>query len=69
MSNFIQDCVKGRAKPEDIDDYVDKWHTHNSPLLVTTLHEFLGMTKKEYIAWVNDDSKLKEIINSHKNGK
>lgn len=70
-TNFIQDCVEGRAKPEDIDDYINAWHIGDTVnygvfSLDTSLIEFLGMTFEEYASWVDDDKQLINIINKYK---
>lgn len=47
---FIDKCVVGLAKPEDIYDYIDMWHKSlddNGLLSV-----FIGMTETEYALWV-----------------
>jgi len=63
MSNFIQKCLIGEALPADIDDYIDQWHESDSDL---ELHEYLGMSKKEYTLFVEDEDYLPLIITSHK---
>ena len=62
MSNFIEQCLAGRALPEDIDDFVDSWHDGDSKL---SLHRHLGMSKSEYSLWVADPEVLPYIINAH----
>ena len=32
MSSFIEMCLSGDALPDDIDDFVDKWHESDSDL-------------------------------------
>lgn len=39
--DFVEACMKGEAKPEDIDDWVEDWHKSQSKL---PLHEWLGLT-------------------------
>lgn len=63
MSNFIQKCLIGEALSSDIDDYIDMWHEGDS---VLELHEYLGMSKKEYAMFVDDEDYLPLIITSHK---
>lgn len=46
--NFITACINKHSKTEDIDDYVDYWHTHETGC---TLREFLGLTVNEYAMW------------------
>lgn len=66
MSNFMQDCLKGDALLSEVDDYIDQWHSSNSDL---PLHSFLGMTKKEYELFVEDEVFLESIVTAHKEGK
>ena len=64
MSNFINDCIKGVALMSEINDYIGSWHESDLDL---TLHEFLGMSKKEYALFVEDEAYLGSIITAHKN--
>ncbi|MFI5159208.1 MAG: hypothetical protein ACHQF4_10110 [Sphingobacteriales bacterium] len=66
MSNFIKDCINGYALPSEIDDYIDQWHDGDSNI---SLHEFLGMSKKEYVLFVEDESYLPLIVTAHKTEK
>ena len=50
MSNFIFDCINGDALMTDVDDYIDKWHEGQ---VGGDLHDFLGMSKKEYALFVD----------------
>lgn len=61
--NFIQACLKGEAKPEDIDDWVEKWHKSQSK---SALHQWLGMTLSEYMDWVGNPNSLQNIIDNAK---
>jgi hypothetical protein len=63
MSSFIEKCVHGEALLEDIDNFVEAWHSSNSTV---SLHKFLGMTKSEYSLWVADPNVLPYIITAHK---
>jgi len=56
---FLELCAAGRAAPAEIDDYVDRWHDEASD---QALHEYLGMTREEYAAWVKDASSLVGIL-------
>lgn len=66
MSDFITDCINGDALLTEIDDYVDRWHGSKSTL---PLHEFLGMTKKEYALFVESDKYLAYIVTARKEGR
>lgn len=63
MSNFILNCINGDALLSEIDDYIDLWHESDSEL---SIHEFLGMTKKEYSLFVDDEQYLASIITANK---
>ncbi len=58
-ATFVELCLAGRAKPGEVDDYVDLWHDGSSSL---PLHEFLGLTWEEYGAWVEDSDKIVQIL-------
>jgi hypothetical protein len=62
-SNFISDCIRGVALLEDIDDYIDQWHEGGTG---QTLHDFLGMTRQEYNAYLLDESALAFIVKAHR---
>lgn len=63
MSTFIDDCVSGEAQPDDINNYIDKWHDANTD---EELHEFLGMEEDEYMSWLEDSNVLEDIIAKYK---
>ncbi|MFT2010199.1 hypothetical protein ACMA1I_16105 [Pontibacter sp. 13R65] len=65
MSNFIQDCINGDALLSEVDDYIDIWHESDTEL---PLHEFLGMTKREYALFVEDEIYLGSIVTAHMTG-
>lgn len=64
MSNFVQDCINGDALLSEIDDYIDEWH--NAPLNNEAIYTFLGMSKKEYALFLEDENYLASIITAHK---
>jgi hypothetical protein len=66
LKSFIQLCVEGKAKPEDIDTWVAAWHDANTVCIPLELHDHLGMTWEEYGQWVTDSSTLSAIIEAHK---
>lgn len=59
MSSFIEQCLSQMAAPEDIDDFINQWHDGSG---TQSLHEFLGMTLKEYAFWIADAAILPVII-------
>ncbi len=58
MSNFMDMCLSGEALPDEIGDFVDRWHESDGTL---SIHEFLGMTREEYLSWVKDPNVLPRI--------
>lgn len=58
-NTFVGLFLQGIAKPHEIDDYVNLWHSSDSRL---PLHEFLGLTAEEYEAWVKNPKKLDAIL-------
>ena len=65
--NFIDRCLYGLTDCEEIDDYVDYWHSHDTQ---NTLSEFLGMRPEEYEEWAKyGDAVLREILRCRADGK
>lgn len=61
---FMDLYSDGHALADEIDEFIDRWHSE-SPTAVghlISLHEFLGMTRDEYEAWVHDASVLPHIV-------
>ena len=61
MSSFMKMCLSGEALPDEIDDFVDRWHESDGDL---SIHEFLGMTREEYLDWVKDPDVLARILDA-----
>jgi hypothetical protein len=49
VQTFMERYLAGEARDDEIDDYVDAWHTTPGG---QELHEFLGMSKDEYGLWL-----------------
>lgn len=64
MSNFISYCISGDALMSEVDDYIANWH---EAAVDCDLHEYLGMSKKEYALFVEDENYLGIIISAHRN--
>lgn len=64
MSNFIQKCINGDALLLDIDNYIEVWHKSDSNV---PIYSFLGMSKEEYMLYLENESNLNLILSSHKN--
>lgn len=63
MSNFITYCIKGETLMSEVDDFIAIWHEEE---IHSSLHDFLGMSKKEYELFVKDGAYLGLIITSHR---
>jgi len=61
--SFVSLAISGHATVEQIDDYVDRWHSEPGNL---SLHEFLGMSRDEYALWVRSPDMLGAILTSRK---
>jgi hypothetical protein len=68
-STFMRLYSDGHAMADEIDDFIDRWH-QEAPTIdgqLVSLHDFLGMTKDEYEAWVHDVSVLPHIVRARMN--
>lgn len=63
--NFIALCVAGAATADQIDSFVARWH-RNEAGQDQELHEFLGMSDKEYADWIKDAHTIPGIIAARK---
>lgn len=61
--SFLDRCLAGEVLPEDIDDFVDRWHDEQPN---ATLAQFLGMKISEYKRWAIDASVLPYILNARR---
>jgi len=50
--NFYQLYLRERVIVDDIDDYIEQWHTRDSK---EEIYEFLGMSQDIYRLWVETD--------------
>ncbi len=60
--SFIEMCKAGKATPDQVDAFVEKWHNAPASKDTLTLREFLGMTEREYEDWGNGIKTIDEII-------
>lgn len=65
-ATFLDLCLGGECSPDEIDDYVDRWHTGESAL---PLDEFLGFRPEEYALWVEMPTALEWILQSRRTGR
>lgn len=66
MYNFVQSCLNGDAFLDEIDDFIDQWHDSDSE---EPLHEYLGLTEREYLLWVEKPEILPFLVTAHKEDK
>ena len=64
---FLDACVAGRATPDQIDDWVERWHGLGARDR-RTLAEYLGMSGDEYARWVERPVALDSILRARLGG-
>lgn len=63
-ATFIDACLNGQASLNELENYIEYWHTHNTG---NSLREFLGLTNSEYEQWAkSSDSIFKDIIQARR---
>jgi hypothetical protein len=55
---FLEKYVNGKVSAEEIDDYIDSWHTGTAE---QSIYEFLGLSQEEYSLWLQDPEALPYI--------
>lgn len=59
------------ASPETLDalitDYVGNWHDMGDGTVEVPIHAYLGLKIDDYVAWVQDPSRLSEIVERYRN--
>lgn len=64
---FVDLCLKGDAREEEIDQFVEAWHEGREGADLA-LHEYLGMRWEEYQFWSTTPSVLPFVLAAHKFG-
>jgi hypothetical protein len=64
-ATFVDECLRGEATLDEIDDYIDLWNESDDP---RELHEFLGLDWDEYALWVERPSSLRYVLFSRRFG-
>lgn len=59
MKTFIDMCVEGTKKFEDLDDFIDEWHKSDSKI---DLRKAIGLTKSQYEDFLRDDAFIEDLI-------
>jgi len=67
--SFFDLFSRGDASPDDIEEYVGKWHDeYKGRLEYPPLHEYLGLTRDEYEVWLYDPFSLPCILQARQPG-
>ena len=66
---FIDACLAGTARPEEIDDWVDAWHDAAPGSEDRTLDQYLGFTDEEGRLWARKPSSLWAILEDRKSAR
>ena len=59
---FIEAALSGNALLDDIDDWVERWHSGDQK---KTLDQYLGFTESEGAMWASNPASLRLIIAAH----
>jgi hypothetical protein len=60
---FFDLYSRGQALPDDIDDFIDRWHEGGDPQAGSlSLHEYLGLTRDGYELWVQAPDVLPQVL-------
>lgn len=60
---FLDLVARGEAKLDEIDDFVDRWHSVDTK---QSLASFLGMNDEEYAAWLSEPDQLAAIARARR---
>jgi len=66
-ASFFDLYSRGDASPDDIDDFVDRWHDRLEPWARDmSLEDYLGLRHDEYRVWVHDPEALPSILEARR---
>jgi hypothetical protein len=67
VTTFVEACVRGQARIDEVDDWVDRWHDAEGDSDIATLshYAYLGLSWDEYGRWLRDASALEGIVAEH----
>lgn len=60
VPSFVEQCLAGKVKPDDIDDFVENWH--QGVAKGVTLGEYLGIPKKDYADWMKNANVIYRVL-------
>ncbi|MFY7962295.1 MAG: hypothetical protein ACOVVK_19625 [Elsteraceae bacterium] len=64
QKSFIELCLSGEKRPDDVDDFIETWHSRSSG--DDTLREALGLSVQEYSMWLAAPETLADIVVNRK---
>jgi hypothetical protein len=66
-ASFFDLYSRGDASPDDVDDFVDRWHDRLEPWARDmALEDYLGLRHDEYQVWVYDPEALPSILEARR---
>jgi hypothetical protein len=65
-TSFMDLCLQGKAMPDQIDEFVAKWHRQNGD---QDIIPYLGMTPEEYDLFVRHPDALASIVEARREKK
>ena len=60
---FVNDYISSGLKPDEIHDYIERWHKSATKL---SIWEYLGFTQHEYAMFVENENSLISIVDFYK---
>ena len=63
MRTYVDYRLESRLNTDPIDLWVQMWHEGDGE---GSLHEFLGMSREEYVSWVRDPGYLDKVFASRR---
>jgi hypothetical protein len=57
---FVDAVLAGLASPDQVDDWIERWHTTDTGDI--ELHDFLGLNETEMESWLQSGETLEQII-------
>lgn len=58
--SFVDAVLAGQATTDDVDDWVERWHSSDTGDI--ELNQFLGLDEREMESWLRETESLDDII-------
>ena len=58
--SFVDAVLAGQATTDDVDDWVERWHSTDTGDI--ELHQYLGLDEREMESWPRQTESLDDII-------